>query len=120
MLSPDDEARLKDQFVAKHERSTEGKLRGQARPNVIFETGIAIGSHHKKTIMVQVGNVKPFTDIGGMHIPHLIGDDKSRNEFANRLADVGCKIDRDGDHWLRAGDFIPIAPKRSARKRKAS
>jgi hypothetical protein len=28
LLSPDDEAKLKDQFVAKHERQTEGKLRG--------------------------------------------------------------------------------------------
>ena len=46
MLSPDDEkAKLKDQFVGKSERQTEGKLRGQARPNVIFETGIAVGTH---------------------------------------------------------------------------
>src|SRR5262249_44835556 len=52
LLSPDDEAKLKDQFVTKLERSTEGKLRGQARPNVIFETGIALGAYHKKTVMV--------------------------------------------------------------------
>ncbi len=117
LLSPDDEAQLKAQFVSKNERTTEGKLRGQARPNVIFETGIAIGTHHKKTVMVQVGNVKPFTDIGGMHIPHLSGDDKSRHEFANRLADLGCKIDRSGDHWLRAGDFTPTTPKVRKTKR---
>ncbi len=117
MLSPDDDAKLKDQFVTKQERSTEGKLRGQARPNVIFETGIAIGTHHKKTVMVRVGDVKPFTDIGGMHIPHLSGDDKSRHDFANRLKDVGCKIDRDGNHWLRAGDFEPTPPKRRKKKR---
>jgi hypothetical protein len=67
--------------------------------------------------MVQVGTVKPFTDIGGMHIPHLSGDDKSRHEFANRLADLGCKIDRDGDHWLRAGDFTPTGLKIKRRKK---
>jgi predicted nucleotide-binding protein len=111
MLSPDDEAKLKDQFVSNNERSSEGKLRGQARPNVIFETGIAIGTHHKKTVMVQIGDVKPFTDIGGMHIPRLSGDPQSRNEFASRLADLGCKIDKSGDHWLRAGDFTPTSPK---------
>jgi predicted nucleotide-binding protein len=111
LLSPDDEVRLKPQFVAKHERTTEGKARGQARPNVIFETGIAIGAHHKKTVIVQVGDVKSFTDIGGMHILHLTGSDKSRHDFANRLEDLGCKIDRDGDHWLRAGDFAPTQPK---------
>jgi predicted nucleotide-binding protein len=121
LLSPDDEAKLKDQFVGKHERQTEGKLRGQARPNVIFETGIAIGTHHRKTVMVQVGSLKSFTDIGGMHILHLTGDDKSRHDFANRLADLGCKIDRGGDHWLRAGDFTPTATKKkpkTTRKRR--
>jgi predicted nucleotide-binding protein len=117
MLSPDDEAKLKDQFVQKHERSTEGKPQGQARPNVIFETGIAIGTHHRKTVMIQVGLVKSFTDIGGMHIPYLSNEDKSRHEFANRLKDLGCKINQDGDHWLRAGDFTPTPPKGTKAKR---
>jgi len=67
--------------------------------------------------MVQTGDVKSFTDIGGMHIPHLTGDDKSRHDFANRLAQLGCKIDRSGDHWLRAGDFTPTL-KRHGRKRR--
>lgn len=117
ILSPDDEAKLKDQFVTKHERQTEGKLRGQPRPNVIFETGIAIGTHHRKTVMVRIGDVKSFTDVGGMHIPHFSGDDKSRHDLANRLEDLGCKIDRDGDLWLRAGNFTPTPPK-SKRKRR--
>jgi len=111
LLSPDDEAKLKDQFVGKHERLTEGKLRGQARPNVLFETGIAIGTHHRKTLIVQVGDVKPFSDIGGMHILRLSNSDASRNEFANRLEDLGCRVDRSGDAWLRAGDLTPTGPK---------
>jgi predicted nucleotide-binding protein len=117
MLSPDDEVKLKKQFIGKNERSTEGKLRGQARPNVIFETGIALGTYHRKTLIVRVGAVKPFTDIGGMHILHLSGDGNSRNEFANRLESLGCKIDRDGDHWLRAGDFAPTVPRLRRKKR---
>lgn len=116
LLSPDDEAKLKDQFVTTHERQTEGKLRGQARPNVIFETGIAIGTHHRKTVMVRIGDVKSFTDVGGMHIPHFNGDDKSRHDLANRLQDLGCKIDRQGDHWLRAGHFVPTPPKAKRKK----
>jgi predicted nucleotide-binding protein len=118
MLSPDDEVKLKDQFVGKTEKASEGKLRGQARPNVIFETGIAIGTHHRKTVIVQVGEVKPFTDIGGMHILHLTGSDNSRHQFANRLEDLSCKINRHGDHWLRAGDFTPTAAKSIRKKSK--
>jgi hypothetical protein len=79
---------------------------------VIFETGIAIGAYHKKTVIVQVGDVKPFTDIGGMHILHMSGSDASRNELSKRLESLGCKIDTDGDHWLRAGDFTPTSPKK--------
>jgi predicted nucleotide-binding protein len=120
MLSPDDEVKLKAQFVTADERSTEARLQGQARPNVIFETGIAIGTHHKKTLIVQVGKVKPFTDIGGMHILHLSGDDKSRNEFANRLEALGCRVDRGGDHWLRAGEFSPSASRVKKQRRKAA
>jgi predicted nucleotide-binding protein len=119
MLSPDDEVKLKSQFITRDERSSEGKLRGQSRPNVIFETGIAIGTHHKKTVIVQVGDVKSFTDIGGMHILRLSGTDSSRHELANRLADLGCKIDTDGDHWLRAGNFTPTGPKVKKPKKRA-
>lgn len=118
LLSPDDEAKLKEQFVTKQERQTEGKLRGQARPNVIFETGVAIGTHHRKTVMVRIGDVKSFTDLGGMHIPHFSGDHKSRHDLANRLQDLGCKIDRQGDHWLRAGDFTPTSAKAKRKKRR--
>jgi predicted nucleotide-binding protein len=110
LLSPDDEVKLKGQFVNNHERSTEGKLRGQARPNVLFETGIAIGTHHRKTVIVQVGDVKPFSDIGGMHILRLSNGSQARNAFANRLEDLGCNVDRSGDQWLRAGDFRPTGP----------
>lgn len=120
MLSPDDEVKLKSQFVGAKEHSTEGKLRGQARPNVIFETGISIGAHHRKTLIVQVGDVKPFTDIGGMHILRLTGNDDSRNEFANRLRKLGCKVDTVGDHWLRAGDFTPTGPKRKKGNKRAT
>lgn len=120
LLTPDDEAKLKEQFVGKHERQSEGKLRGQARPNVIFETGVAIGTHHRKTVMVQIGDVKPFTDIGGMHIPHFSGDEASRHDLVNRLTHLGCKIELPGDHWLRAGDFSPTSAKPKHNKRRAA
>jgi hypothetical protein len=51
MFSPDDLAQLRDVFVDKHERNTEGKLQGQARPNVLlFEAGLAMGAHAEKTL----------------------------------------------------------------------
>jgi hypothetical protein len=33
------------------EQSTEGRLQGQARPNVLFEAGLALGAHPDKTVI---------------------------------------------------------------------
>ena len=49
MFSPDEEARLKTQFAsASDKKKNLHKLDGQARPNVIFEAGLALGAHSKK------------------------------------------------------------------------
>jgi len=105
LFSPDDEAKLKDEFCGKNEKRTEGKLKGQPRPNVIFEAGLALGRHPAKTLLVQVGEVRGFTDILGKHIPRLTNDTAKRNDIANRLAKIGCKVDTTGDDWRNTGDF---------------
>lgn len=111
LFTPDDLAQLKDQFVKPGERSTEGKQQGQARPNVLFEAGLALGAHPKKTVMVQVGKVKAFSDIGGRHMVRLTNDQASRNSFANRLARICPAVDRLGNDWMNVGKFEPTEPK---------
>ncbi len=106
LFSPDDEARLREVFCKKNELRTEGKLKGQPRPNVIFEAGLALGMHPKKTLLVQVGEVKGFTDILGKHIPRLTNDQAKRNDIANRLRKLGCKVDTTGDDWRVTGNFV--------------
>lgn len=105
LFSPDDEAKLKDEFCGKNEKRTEGKLKGEPRPNVIFEAGMALGRHPDKTLLLQVGEVRGFTDILGKHIPRLTNDLAKRNDIANRLAKIGCKVDTKGDDWRTTGDF---------------
>jgi hypothetical protein len=106
LFSPDEEARLRDEFCTRSDRRTEGKLGGQPRPNVIFEAGLALGRHPEKTLLVQVGRLRGFTDIVGKHIPKLSNDVSSRNDVANRLRKiVGNAVDTTGDDWRAAGDF---------------
>lgn len=109
IFSPDDEAKLRDPLIAKGEKSTEGKLQGQPRPNVIFEAGLALGRHPEKTLLVQVGKVRGFSDIAGKHLVRLTNDVEKRKDVANRLGRIGCKVDLDGDDWISAGDFTPKA-----------
>ena len=116
LFTPDDLAQLKEQFVKSGERTTESKAQGQARPNVLFEAGLALGAHPKKTIMVQVGKVKSFSDIGGRHMVRLTNDQASRNSFANRLAQKCPAVNRIGNDWMHVGKFEPTEPK-PAKKR---
>jgi predicted nucleotide-binding protein len=116
MFSPDEMAYLKEQFWSTDDRDGDGKVAGQARPNVIFEAGLALGAHPEKTVIVQVGRVRPFSDIAGKHIVKLSDAISTRNDLANRLGKIGCRVDRSGSDWMSAGKFVPAEAK-SKRKR---
>ncbi len=111
MFTPDDLVQLKPQFVGRDEKNTEGRPLGQARPNVLFEAGLAMALHQEKTVLVQIGRVKPFSDIGGRHIVKLTDTAESRNDLANRLENIGCKVNKVGRDWLKTGVFVPTQPK---------
>ena len=80
-------------------------LTRQARPNVLFEAGMAFGRNPDSTILVQVGKVKPFSDVGGRHVLHLNYSYDARNEFVIKLRNAGCRVNTTGSDWTRAGDF---------------
>lgn len=103
LFSPDEEARLKSKFRNSKDAKS---LESQARPNVIFEAGIALGAHHEKTLLVEVGDVRKISDIAGMHIVRLSNSATSRKELALRLKNkLKFKVDTSGDSWLTVGDF---------------
>lgn len=107
LLTPDDEARLKSQFHKKNDPAYEKEMTGQARPNVLFEAGMAMSSHPERTVLTQIGNVKPFTDVGGIHITHLNNSIETRRELATKLINAKCQVDMESDKWRHAGDFEP-------------
>jgi predicted nucleotide-binding protein len=115
VFSPDDEGKLKDQFLKPKGDSGERRLRGQPRPNVIFEAGMAMGRHQEKTIMVQVGEMKSFSDIAGRHMVHLDDSFESRRDFVTRLGKT-CKVDTSGARWAKIGKFEPTGKKSMRRK----
>ena len=111
LFSPDELAQLKEQFwSSSDDKHGDGKLAGQARPNVLFEAGLALGAHPEKTVIIQIGKVRPFSDIAGKHLVRL-GEDRGRNDLANRLKRLGCPVELTGDDWMNAGYFEPTEPK---------
>jgi predicted nucleotide-binding protein len=76
-----------------------------ARPNVLFETGMAIGRYEIRIVLVQLGEMPPFSDFAGLQIVPLDNSPQKRKELAERLKTAGCSIDLRGRFWLSAGDF---------------
>jgi predicted nucleotide-binding protein len=105
LLTPDDVARLKPNLRKQSDPPYEATLTGQARPNVLFEAGMAFGRHPRNTILVEVGDLRPFSDIGGRHTVRLSNRAEDRQELADRLATAGCEVDTTGTDWLSEGDF---------------
>jgi predicted nucleotide-binding protein len=105
LFSPDDEARLKPALLRKGDGASEKQLRGQPRANVLFEAGLALGRHPSKTVLVEVGRLRKFSDIAGRHVVRLSNEFEKRNDLANRLEAIGCKVDKRGTDWTKVGDF---------------
>lgn len=105
LLTPDDEARLCPEFQSEYDPDYEKNFTSQARPNVIFEAGMALGRHPDRTILVEVGKLKPFSDIVGRHTIRLDDTTEKRQALAMRLRDAGCKVNLNGTDWHKTGNF---------------
>lgn len=107
LLTPDDEAQLKPNLRKLTDPDYEKRLTGQPRPNVLFEAGMAFGRYPEATVLVQVGQLRPLSDVMGRHTVHLSNSIESRWELVGKLRSSGCDVDTSGVDWTSEGDFDP-------------
>jgi predicted nucleotide-binding protein len=105
LMTPDDEAYLRKEFQTEYDEAYEKNPTAQARPNVLFEAGMAMGRDAKRTLLVQVGTLRPFSDVGGRHILRLNNTSARRQDLADRLKTAGCDVDLSGRDWHSTGSF---------------
>ncbi len=105
LFTPDDEARLNAQLWNENEPDYETEFRGQARPNVLFEAGMAMGRNNERTVLVELGRLRRFSDIEGLHVVRLDGSTEQLQELARRLETAGCPVNWDGIDEQSVGDF---------------
>lgn len=106
LFTPDEIAYLRGEYASGPD-DDQTQPQPQARPNVLFEAGMAFGRHPDRTILVELGQVRAFSDVEGRHAVRLDNDQRSRKELAQRLQMTGCAVDMSGDDWLTAGDLTP-------------
>jgi predicted nucleotide-binding protein len=115
LMTPDDEAWLRKEFQTEHDADSEKKPTGQARPNVLFEAGMAFGRHPKRTVLVEIGTLRPFSDVGGRHVLRLNNSSERRQDLAERLQTAGCAVDLSGRDWHTVGSFeVAVTEERDA------
>lgn len=106
--TPDDIAYLRGDLA--DEGDPETSPQPQPRPNVLFEAGIAMGRNPSRTIIVEFGRIKQFSDIHGRHTVRLDGTPAKRHALRSRLATAGCELEETGSDWLSSELTPPGAP----------
>lgn len=104
LCTPDEQVILREDLRDPDEPS-ERQLAWQPRPNVYFEGGIAFTSHPTRTIVVELGRIRPASDLLGRNVVRIDAGPEWRHSLAERLKRAGCPVDTTGTDWLTAGVF---------------
>jgi len=105
LMTPEEEVRLLPDFIRPDDALHEREVARQPRPNVLFEAGIAMGRYPNRTVLLQLGEIRSFSDIRGLHIIRMNNSLKRRQEFAQRLENAGCPVNLKGTDWQSTGEF---------------
>lgn len=89
ILSPDDEARLKEEFAG-----TMQDFEGQPRQNVLLEAGMAFSMDRNRTILVESGSRRPISDIAGFNWVTMDGSWANRDKLIKRLKRAGAQVNQ--------------------------
>lgn len=105
LFTPDEVVRLRPEYAdgVSDPELTPGT---QARPNVLFEAGMAVGRDATRTILVELGRMRSFSDIMGRHALRISNEMSERLELIRRLQTAGCDVNLSGDDWIKSGNFV--------------
>jgi len=107
LFTPDEVAALYDhggEYV-------EASARWQARPNVLFEAGVAWGIGREKVILATLGaDVELFSDVDGIHILRLDQEKGRRSMITNIENILGRKLDT--NEGYEEANFSQVTRKR--------
>jgi predicted nucleotide-binding protein len=105
ILTPDEQALLLREYVSRR-KPEEALPRYQARGNVFFEAGMALGLQEARTILVRMGDCAMPSDMDGLSRVELDDTIAKRKQFKKRLEGIGCRGEPiHPQAWKTAGDL---------------
>lgn len=110
LMTPDDIGCLRKPFRKSDDQIHDLKSTPQARLNVIFEAGYAMGGQFRRnrTIIVELGRLRQLSDWAGLFIVKLNNSKETRQDLIARLKKSGCTVDDSDGSWQTAGDFESV------------
>jgi predicted nucleotide-binding protein len=108
LLTPDDVVRLHPSLHGEREASTETAPMLQPRPNVLIELGMALMRCQERTIILEVGDLRPVADLGGLNVIRFDGSEVSIGKLIQRLKNAGCPVDDSGGDWRGVRRFAGV------------
>jgi predicted nucleotide-binding protein len=105
LLSPDDIVELHPDLYGANDHQHERARGGQARPNVLFELGLAYMAYPERTVIVEVGLMRPIADLAGLNVVRFNGSAMAVRKVLERLALAGCPVDLARTDWLDTSRF---------------
>ncbi|AWK09634.1 nucleotide-binding protein [Streptomyces spongiicola] len=109
LLTPDDVAMLHPHLMGFNEAPYEVQLTGQPRQNVLIELGMALMAYPERTIIVQVGQVRPAADLAGRNVVHFDGSEAAISKIVERLKGAQCDLDDTRPDWRDISHFTNLA-----------
>ncbi|MEZ4788915.1 MAG: nucleotide-binding protein [Flavobacteriales bacterium] len=108
LFTPDELAALYDPVSGNLARNERSGSRWQARPNVIFEAGIAFAMKRERTALLTLGaDVELFSDVSGMHFVNLAnpGAKQHLRHRMEKMLDRELKVKPNWNSGQVSGDF---------------
>ncbi len=91
-MTPDDIARVKDEFIKSEDFEYEREPTGQPRQNVLIEAGMALGLFFNRTVLLQFGQLRPPSDIAGLTLIFYDGTPQTKDRLRVALQHCGCRF----------------------------
>jgi predicted nucleotide-binding protein len=108
LLSPDDIVELHSDLALAGDAPHERAKGAQARPNVLFELGMALMAYPDKTVIVEIGDLRPLSDLAGINVIRFDGSATAIKKVLSRLKLAGCAVDYSAQDWLDPDRFADL------------